>query len=36
MATGYMRKDKEKKKGKVTPAKAKFWEAVDKDAEHQH
>jgi hypothetical protein len=37
MSKGYMKKDADKKKmmkkDKVTPAKAEFWEDVDKDAD---
>lgn len=36
MAKGYTKEDKERKKrrkGKITPAKAEFWEDVDRDAD---
>jgi len=36
MSKGYTKKDKERmkrRKGKITPAKAAFWEDVDRDAD---
>jgi len=33
MTRDEMKKRKDKKKGKITPAKAEFWEDVDRDAD---